>query len=189
MAKQQAGVPGAAAPRKRSRKAWMIVGALVVVIALAGVGGWKWHEQPSFCATLCHSPMQSYYEGYVDSGYLVRAHAESGITCLGCHEPTIAQQVNELKVKISGNYEEPLTTRVYENSFCGGADCHGEATLLAISEKYTSDLEFDPHDNHVTLAAKCLSCHKMHREQKPLTCVGCHDEGQLDFEWTAAASK
>jgi hypothetical protein len=188
MSEQRTAAQGVTAG-KRPRKALVIVGVIVVILAVVGIAGWKWHEQPSFCATLCHSPMQSYYDGYTESEYLVRAHADAGITCLGCHEPTIAQQMNELKVKVSGDYEEPLRARNYENSFCAGSDCHGEATLLAMSAEHTSDLQFDPHDNHVTLAAKCLSCHRMHRTPEPLTCIQCHDEGQLDFEWERGAAQ
>ena len=46
-----------AAP-KRKRKKWPItVGVIAVVLVVAGAGFWVWHEQPSFCNAICHTPM------------------------------------------------------------------------------------------------------------------------------------
>ena len=57
----------------------IIVGVVAAVLVAAGAGFWVWHEQPSFCNAICHSPMDKYVETYYegDPGKLVTAHAEA----------------------------------------------------------------------------------------------------------------
>ena len=77
---------------KMTRKnKWIIVGVVAAVLVVAGAGFWVWHEQPSFCNAICHSPMDKYVETYYegDPGKLVTAHAEAGDACLDCHEAEI----------------------------------------------------------------------------------------------------
>lgn len=168
------------ATRPRRKKRGLIVAASVIgVLAVAGIGLWEWHEQPSFCSTLCHSTMAHYYGTYEGEGYLVAAHAEAGITCLECHEPTVESQIEELKVQVSGDFSTPLKSREVKNDFCGGDDCHGEATMAQMAE-VTGDLEYNPHDNHVVLGARCSGCHNMHAPQE-MTCTQCHDREDLDY--------
>ena len=50
--------------RKKSRKGLVALGVAAVVIVAAGTGFWIWHEQPSFCNAVCHTPMDSYVEAY-----------------------------------------------------------------------------------------------------------------------------
>ena len=38
------------------------VGAGLSLIHISGF--WVWHEQPSFCAAICHTPMDEYLETY-----------------------------------------------------------------------------------------------------------------------------
>ena len=72
------------------KKAVLIAGIAAVVIVIAGVALWNYHEQPQFCA-ICHI-MQPYLESWESPPLLAQAHAEENITCLECHEPTIQQQ-------------------------------------------------------------------------------------------------
>ena len=51
-------------PAPRTRKWPIVVGVVVVVLIAAGAGFWVWHEQPSFCAAICHTPMDEYLETY-----------------------------------------------------------------------------------------------------------------------------
>ena len=53
-----------AAPKKKGKKWSIVVGVVVVVLIAAGAGFWVWHEQPSFCAAICHTPMDEYLETY-----------------------------------------------------------------------------------------------------------------------------
>ena len=171
----------ATTPNIGRMRRWLIgVGSGVLVLAIAGAAVWEWHEQPSFCSTVCHSTMAPYYATYSGVGYLVAAHAQEGITCLECHEPTIESQMAELQIQLSGDVPSPLKQREMPNDFCGGEDCHGAATLKEMSE-VTGHLDFDPHTNHVTLGGRCTGCHNMHAPQV-ITCTQCHTEEELDYK-------
>ena len=108
--------------RKRPRRVAIVVGAVVAVLVVAGAGFWVWHEQPSFCNAICHTPMDGYLETYeaepgqaaVDkwgnevanaSGMMAAVHrVEDGDTCMSCHVPTLGEQVSEAGAWISGDY-------------------------------------------------------------------------------------
>lgn len=68
-----------ASKRKNKKKPAIVAGTVAVVLVLAGAGFWVWHEQPSFCNAICHSPMDNYVESYSsgDAGMLVTQHAEA----------------------------------------------------------------------------------------------------------------
>ena len=70
---------------------------LVICAAAAGFGTFALlssvSAKPAFCAT-CHN-MQPEYDSFTHDGYLAKAHADMGVTCHDCHEPTIAQQMKE----------------------------------------------------------------------------------------------
>ena len=55
---------GGPAPKKRPKRGWIVAGVVAAVIVVAGAGFWVWHEQPSFCNAICHSPMDYYVETY-----------------------------------------------------------------------------------------------------------------------------
>jgi cytochrome c nitrite reductase small subunit len=80
-----------------SRTRIVVIAVLLVVVALGGVGAvglWQYHEQPEFCGT-CHI-MDPYLESWQALDYGAAAHAEQGVACLDCHEPTVEQQTDEL---------------------------------------------------------------------------------------------
>ena len=54
---EEKGAAGGPAPKKRPKRGWIVAGAVAAVIVVAGAGFWVWHEQPSFCNAICHSPM------------------------------------------------------------------------------------------------------------------------------------
>ena len=68
------------AAQKKKKKWPIVVGVVVAVLVVAGAGFWVWHEQPSFCNAICHSPMDKYVETYSegDPGKLVTQHAAAG---------------------------------------------------------------------------------------------------------------
>ena len=49
--------------KRKSNKKLGIITAVVLVIAVAGVGFWAWHETPGFCAAFCHN-MDEYLYTY-----------------------------------------------------------------------------------------------------------------------------
>lgn len=115
-------------PLKKKKKLPVILGVAAAVLLIAGAGLFVWHEQPSFCGAICHTPMDPYLDTYEQeygtegtdkwgnevkstNGMLVVSHKaaleENGdsLTCLSCHIPTMSEQVNEGFAWISGNYE------------------------------------------------------------------------------------
>lgn len=123
---------GGKKPRRRNRRKLAVtVGAVAAVLIIAGAGFMVWHEQPSFCGAICHTPMDEYYANYsqeqgvagIDkygnevtntNAMMAVLHksndttAKSTIECLDCHEPTIAEQANEGINWVTGNYVDPL---------------------------------------------------------------------------------
>lgn len=110
--------------KNRKKKTVAIIGIVVAVVAVAGAGFWAWHETPSFCGAICHTPMDPYLDTYeqesgtagtdkwgnsVDStnAMLAVSHREneSEATCLSCHTPTFSEQVSEGVAWITGSYE------------------------------------------------------------------------------------
>ena len=107
---------------KRPRKRWPVaVGVVAAVLLVAGAGFWTWHEQPSFCASICHTPMDPYYVTYeqgvgglgydkyyhsVEStqGMMAAVHRDADVTCMGCHVPQLSEQIGEGIGWVTGNY-------------------------------------------------------------------------------------
>ena len=83
-------------PKRKAKRGWVIGGVVAAVIVVAGAGFWVWHETPSFCNSICHSPMDSYVDTYYsgDKGMLVTAHAEAGNNCLSSAVRNVLQHCN-----------------------------------------------------------------------------------------------
>jgi hypothetical protein len=111
----------------------------LIFVAAAGMG-WKYHEQPQFCAS-CHL-MKPYLQSWTgeskdDKGSTMMAnrHGVKDIKCLDCHPSNIQQQVTELVTYIKGDYLDPLRTRHFPDTAC--TNCHNdEAKRLAESENF-----------------------------------------------------
>ena len=54
---------GAPKPKKKRNKI-IIAGVIVIAVVAAGIGMLVWHEQPSFCSTMCHLE-QAYVDNYM----------------------------------------------------------------------------------------------------------------------------
>ena len=111
----------AAEPAKKRKKWPIVLGVIAVVLILAGIGFWNWHNQPSFCNAMCHTSMNSYLLSYDQEdnaagkdkygnevsnthAMLVVSHKSQNLACLDCHIPAIDQQMGEVMETISGNY-------------------------------------------------------------------------------------
>lgn len=153
-------------PKKKSKRLPITIGVIVAIVAVAGAGFWVWHEQPSFCNAICHTPMDAYlptYESETDqagidkygnevknaNAMLAPVHRqENGDTCLSCHVPTLGEQMSEGGAWITGSYE------VIETK--AGLQVPPEATLdQLVAARGVQPDEF------------CLneSCHNMTRDQ------------------------
>ena len=132
------------APKQKlpKNKKLTIVGVVVVVIVVAGMGFWTWHNSPSFCSAFCHTPMDSYVETYNQqadapgtdkwgnevsnsSAMLVVSHKEAGQNCLSCHEPIISQQIGEVQATLTATTITRLKRRTWKCS------CRTPATMPA----------------------------------------------------------
>lgn len=187
--------------KKNKKKKWIIAGVVVVVLAVVVAAGLVWHEQPTFCNAICHSPMDKYVETYYsgDEAMLVTSHANADVTCLSCHIPTISQQVSEAMGWISGNYEfdsatgylalrrttETLSATGTGSDFCLNENCHQIAEL----EAATGDWERDPHSataHSGSYLEDCSNCHRVHGTSV-LVCASCHSDAvsELPDGWVA----
>ena len=191
-----------------SRKKLITCGVVIVVVFVAaGVGFWKWHETPSFCGAICHSPMDPYLPTYYSepgeqgtdkwgntvsdsSSMLSATHREyADMGCMGCHVPAIQEQVTEGLEWVVGNYYYPLNERdlsrlvyyrgVGETEFCMNSSCHN-MTKDDLTEA-TSESTRNPHSWHHS-EYDCSDCHKAHRASV-MICSQCHDDYTLPDGW------
>lgn len=191
-------------------KKWpIVVGTIALVLVVAGMGFWVWHEQPGFCGAICHAPMDSYVETYeqdlgvpgVDkwgnavadtSGMLAVAHKAEGQTCLSCHVPTLGEQMAEGASWVTGGYGFPLQEATLEDltaargmepdSFCLNESCHN-LTREDLANA-TGDTQRNPHlSYHGDIS--CDSCHKAHRASVNY-CTSCHADAETPTGWITA---
>ena len=210
------------APKRRRRR--IAVGVVAAILVVAGCGFWVWHEQPSFCAAVCHVPMDAYYDTYdfgdkdkygnavEDSArpamMAYRHKTLADTTCMGCHVPTLSEQVSEGLHWVSGDYEvvgynaddqwiletrslDDLTAArgVEGDRFCLNEACHANPDGTAMTRDdlraLTEDSTRNPHvQQHREYA--CGDCHKAH-EQSTNQCVTCHADAPMPEGWVTPA--
>ncbi len=204
-----------AQPSAKKRKRWpIVVGVVAVVLVVAGVGFWTWHETPSFCGAICHTPMDEYLTTYdqqpdtagVDkwgnqvsntSALLSVSHQYNGAkaTCLSCHAATLSEQVSEGTNWISGNYYYPLYERdgtnltaargAQSDEFCLNSSCHNISRSDLIEA--TSDNLRNPHVSQHS-EFQCTDCHKAHRASVN-ACSECHNDAPKPDGWITVAQE
>lgn len=156
----------------KRRKIWVILGIAVVVIIGAGVAGWEYHKKPQFCATMCHL-MEPYEQSWSSSDFEVRAHAEDGIVCLDCHEPTIKQQIEEVIAYVSKDFDDPLRERKLPMETCLSCKEHGTyQEMVEVTQPLEEEWGRNPHNSHWG-EMECSLCHNMHRPSVNY-CASCH---------------
>lgn len=170
--------------KKKSKKKFAVAGGVcAAIIVVAGAGMLIWHEQPSFCSTLCHNTMNPYYETWVEGDSLAHQHAENDVACLDCHEPTIDQQVSEFTKQVTGDYKTPLKFRPLGTvEFCTKS-CHSQEELIAATADYDGGT-YNPHEFHGG-ELNCYNCHRVHEESR-LYCSSCHDAMTVPEGWKKA---
>lgn len=200
----------APSPKRKSKKL-VIIGAICVVVIAAGVGFWVWHEQPSFCNAICHSPMDPYLPTYeaeagqpavdkwgdaVEDGSLMLAsthRTSANARCMTCHVPVLGEQVSEAFTWMSGDFYDPLDERTLDelteargaapDEFCLNSACH-DLTRSDLEQKTADKWEFNP-DTPQHGAQDCTACHKAHR-QSVMLCTECHTEAEVPEGWVSA---
>ena len=191
-------------------KKWpIVVGTVALVFVVAGMGFWVWHEQPSFCGAICHTPMDNYLTTYESdlnspatdkwgnevadtSSMLAVAHKASGKTCLDCHVPTLGEQMAEGASWVTGGYGVPLQEAtladlgaargVASDEFCLNESCHN-LTRDDLANA-TAGMARNPHlAYHGDIS--CDSCHKAHRASVSY-CTQCHADAETPAGWLTA---
>lgn len=123
-----------AEPKPKKHKGLIITAIVVVVLAVAGVGMYQWHEHPSFCSTMCHIE-QTYVDNYSQEKGVVgtdkygnevsntnammavlHSHnnttgKNSTIECVDCHEPNMTELATDGMHYVAGDYYLPRTER------------------------------------------------------------------------------
>lgn len=199
-----------AEPKRGPKKSIVVAAVVVVVLVAAGAGLWTWHEQPSFCGAVCHTPMDGYLATFeadptasaVDkwgnevadaSSMLSATHASLGKACLDCHEPTLEEQMGEGMSWATGGYAFPLDERATEDltkatgkardEFCLNESCHN-LTRDDLVELTADRGVYNPHlEHHEEL--DCGTCHKAHRASV-LYCSQCHASAEVPEGWLSA---
>lgn len=173
--------------RARTRR-WIAVGVTAAVLVVAGAGFWVWHEQPSFCNAICHTPMDPYVEGYYsqDPALLSAVHQGADVTCMGCHVPTLSEQLAEGAAWVTGGYDLPLEQRSFDDGFCLNKACHDTSREgLAAA---TQDRAYNPHEEYHGERLACGDCHKVH-EPSVNACTQCHADADVPDNWEAYGSR
>ena len=176
---------------KNKKKIGIIVGTIAVVVVVAGIGLFVWHEQPSFCGAICHTPMDEYLATYSaplgesttdkwgnevedSSAMMATLHAASeadggaDADCLSCHDAVFSEQVTEGINWLIGNYYDPLNERTTDDLTEPVADKDGESFCL------NEDCHDLTRDDLIELTAD-LGEYNPHLEQHGETeCSDCH---------------
>ncbi len=190
---RQSGIP------RPGRRVWPVIMSIIVVIGVVVLVGFlHWHEEPTFCSTVCHSTMQTYIDGYYseDPALEVTAHADADVTCLGCHwsQAKMLDLVNEVILYATDSYESPLPDKGEEfinDEFCGA--CHDGETAPT-KEETTADWAQDPHNipdgvsMHETVSMECYDCHSMHNAST-MVCAECHDDVTVPDGWQVTVNE
>lgn len=207
--------PQPASPKKKMKRWPIVVGVIALVVIVSGVGFSIWHEQPSFCNAICHTPMDPYDTTYnqnpntqgVDkwgnavedtSSMLCVAHkiptdqGGAGATCMSCHVATLSEQITEGTNWITGNYAYPLDERTTKDlTAARGVDadqfCLNKNCHNMTRQDLVKATSSMPFNPHVSEHGEsaCTDCHKGHRASV-LTCTKCHQDVVPPKGWLSA---
>ncbi len=171
-------------PSGKRKRGWMVFGIVVGVLLIAFAAFWVWHEQPSFCNAICHSPMDNYVETYYseDPGMMASVHENAGVNCLGCHNPEMTEQVSEVCAWVAddyplyenGNLADENAQNMASEEFCTNSGCHNMNDVVANTWGFAgNDAKYNPHSSHQDGSIQCGDCHKSHTTST-LYCAKCH---------------
>lgn len=155
------------APSRKRKQRQILIGVVASIVVVTGVGLMVWHEQPSFCSAICHTPMDPYLPTYeaepgtaaVDkwgnevsnaSSMMAAMHrVDADATCMSCHVPTLGEQISEGLAWVGGNYDVAVN------------DAYGYDSVL-----FERELEDLTAARGIDADAFCLneSCHNMTRD-------------------------
>ena len=197
-AAQQASSSEAAPKPKKKRNKLAIAGIVVAVIAVAGVGMLVWHEQPSFCSTMCHIE-SAYVDNYMQEQGVAgtdkygnevtntnaimsvlhrqtKATAKSEIVCVDCHVPNYVELAHDGLNFVQGNYTMPRDERTlarmksWDNE-PGETFCANENCHVYL---LGDDGMLDYDKLEASTKTRAFNPHEQHHENLTLDCSACH---------------
>jgi len=155
----------------------------LAILIIGGIGYAameKVSANPAFCAS-CHN-MQSHYDSYAQGDLLAKKHADADVTCHDCHEPSMAQQMDEGIKFVTGNYEDPLPKYEYSNDQC--LKCHDFAKVKEKTAHYGAENPHDSIHDEGNETPQCYQCHSVHHKQSMDKCTSCHPvDWNVDSSW------
>lgn len=183
---------------KRKSKKLVITGIVVVALVAVGVGMMVWHEQPSFCSTMCHIE-QTYVDNYAQDqnapgtdkyGHEVsntnammavlhrstKATAKPELVCVDCHVPNFVELAHDGMNYVSGNYPLPRD----ERSASGLQSWDGKTgeSFCANENCHVYLLGDDGGLSYAKLAdstkTRAFNPHEQHHPNLSLECTDCH---------------
>ena len=169
--------------QKRFKKnKWVVPGVIIAIVIVLGIGFTAWHNTPGFCNAICHDPMDPYVETVVNghAGMASADHANAGVSCLGCHEAKLTEQVSEVMAWTSGDFTTDANGKIVPSAnfasqeFCARSGCHDMSEVTEKTWGFEgNDAKYNPHSSHQDLALECGDCHKAH-DESVLVCNDCH---------------
>ena len=187
---------------KRKGKKWAILAVVLVLIAAAGAGMWKWHEAPSFCSTMCHIE-QTYVDNYMQeqnaggtdkygnavtntNALMAVLHRETDATakpellCVDCHIPNMMELASDGVHFVSGSYPMPRNERMAEGLMSWDGKEGSEFCVNENCHVYLrgADGLVDKAELEKSTAAKAVQTgfnpHEQHHEGIDMSCTSCH---------------
>ena len=190
--------PQAAPAPKKKRNKLAIVGVIVVALAAVGVGMFIWHEQPSFCSTMCHIE-QTYVDNYMQEQGVAgtdkygkdvsntnammsvlhratKATAKPEVLCVDCHVPNIEELAHDGMNFVSGNYSLPRDERTLARMMTwdglpGESFCANERCHVYL---LGDDGKLDYNKLEASTKTRVFNPHEQHHENLTLDCAACH---------------
>lgn len=187
-------------PKKKisKNKKFAIVGVVAVVVVALGVGMFVWHEQPSFCSTVCHIE-EDYVGNYMQeqgvagtdkygqavsntNAMMAVLHrenlttAKSEIRCLDCHSMNVAELANDGIHFVTGDYPLPRDERSASELTSWNGDtsesfCANENCHVYILGD-DGEVSYDKLES--ITATRTFNPHEQYHENLYLECTDCH---------------
>lgn len=175
-----------------------ITSVVVVVLVVVSAGMIVWHEQPSFCSTLCHIE-GDYVDNYMQEQGVVGidkygnevsntnammavlhrntlATAKPEIRCVDCHIPNISELAHDGMNYVTGNYPMPRDER--SASALMSWDNKTSESFCANENCHVYLLGNDGELSYDKLASitanRDFNPHEQHHTNLSLECTDCH---------------
>lgn len=184
--------------RRSRRKKLTITGVVVVVLAAVGVGMLVWHEQPSFCSTVCHLECD-YVDNYMQeqgvagtdkygnevsntNAMMAVLHRDTlatampEIRCLDCHSMNVSELAHDGMNYVTGSYTIPRDERSASSLMAWDGKtsesfCSNENCHVYLLGD-DGELSYDKLE--AVTASRDFNPHEQYHANLSLECTDCH---------------